>query len=154
MSEYLFAYGTLQPDQVPEEVASAVAKLEPVGKGSVRGVLYDLGEYPGAVLKTASRKRITGTVFRLSSDPKVLRELDAYEGFDPKAPERSLFVRALHRVTLSQGGTLRCWVYEYNKEPGAAKVLSAGRFRTSRGRNQASARVAVQRKAQKAKAAR
>ena len=150
MGDYLFAYGTLQPDHTPGEIAHAVGKLEPVGKGSVRGVLYDLGEYPGAVLRPSSRKKIFGTVFRLSGDPNVLRELDEYEGFDPKAPEASLFVRSLHPVTLTRGETLRCWVYEYNKEPGAGRVVATGRFGSTRRKTGAGARVAVRRRAQKA----
>ncbi|MGC2300095.1 MAG: hypothetical protein WA476_14910 [Acidobacteriaceae bacterium] len=48
---YLFAYGTLQRNHAPDEMASAVAGLRPLGKGSDRGGLYDLGEYPKMVLR-------------------------------------------------------------------------------------------------------
>lgn len=129
MSKYLFTYGTLQPDQVPDEIASAVAELRPVGKGSIGGVLYDLGEYPGAVIDRSSRKRILGTVFRLSSDEKVLRELDEYEGFNPSAPAESLFVRKLFPVRLATGRILPCWIYVYNRKTERARVLTSGRFR-------------------------
>jgi len=128
MSEYLFAYGTLQPDLVADEVASAVARFRRLGQGSIRGVLYDLGEYPGAVVDPSSRKRIFGTVFRLSGDEKLLRELDEYEGFNPSAPEESLFVRKLCPVRLATGRILPCWVYVYNRTTERAQILKSGQY--------------------------
>ena len=136
MSEYLFSYGTLLPEHAPSEVAETVAQLRRVGKGSVRGVLYDLGEFPGAVLDESSRKKIVGTVFLLPDGAKILRKLDEYEGFKPRAPRRSLFIRKRYPVTLSNGRTLHCWVYLYNKRPGASPILTSGRYRKKRARSQ------------------
>jgi gamma-glutamylcyclotransferase (GGCT)/AIG2-like uncharacterized protein YtfP len=65
MSEFLFAYGTLQPGYAPAEIAPAVEKLLPVGEAFVHGVLYDLGGHPGAVLNSSSQERIFGTVYEL-----------------------------------------------------------------------------------------
>lgn len=47
MSEYLFAYGTLQPGLAPAEIADVVAGFEIAGVGFVHGTLYDLGSFPG-----------------------------------------------------------------------------------------------------------
>lgn len=132
MSDCLFAYGTLQPDDAPDELASTLAELRPVGEGFVQGVLYDLGDYPGAVLDPSSKRRIFGTVFQLPGDPNVLRKLDDYEAFDPRAPDKSLFIRRMQPVTLATGHTLQCWVYEYNREPEAAPILTSGRYRKKR----------------------
>jgi gamma-glutamylcyclotransferase (GGCT)/AIG2-like uncharacterized protein YtfP len=132
MSDFLFTYGTLQPGDAPDEIASTLARLRPVGKGFVHGVLYDLGDYPGAVLDPSSKRRISGTVFRLSGDPNVLRKLDEYEEFDSTAPNRSLFIRTMQPVTLGTGRTLQCWVYTYNREPGTARILASGRYRKKR----------------------
>jgi len=128
MSDYLFAYGTLKPGHAPGEIGEAVGKLKPVGKGSIRGVLYDLGEYPGAVVDPSPTKRVFGTVFRLSDDEKVLRELDEYEGFDPNAPDKSLFVRSIHPVRLATGRTLQCWVYFWNQKKEGVRALPGGRY--------------------------
>ncbi|HEY4050347.1 MAG TPA: gamma-glutamylcyclotransferase family protein [Acidobacteriaceae bacterium] len=132
MSDCLFTYGTLQPDHAPEDIASTLAKLRPVDKGFVHGVLYDLGDYPGAVLDPSSKEKIFGIVFRLPEDANVLRKLDEYEEFDPSAPDKSLFIRTLHPVTLAAGRTLQCWVYTYNREPGTARILASGRHRKKR----------------------
>lgn len=129
MSQYLFAYGTLQPGRAPKEIARVVAKLSPVGKGHVHGVLYDLGEYPGAILNLSSNRRITGTVLRLPDAPGILQQLDKYEGFDPGAPATSLFLRKLHPVALAADRILQCWIYVYNRKPGTARILTSGSYR-------------------------
>lgn len=129
MSNYVFTYGTLLPKHAPAEIADAVSKLRPVGKGVVHGLLYDFGEYPGAVLDASSERKIFGTVFRLPDDPKVLRQLDSYEGFNARARSKSVFVRRLYPVTLVNGRKMSCWVYVYNREPGTAPILARGRYK-------------------------
>jgi gamma-glutamylcyclotransferase (GGCT)/AIG2-like uncharacterized protein YtfP len=129
MSDYLFSYGTLLPEHAPPAIAATVAKLCPLGEGTVSGVLYDLGDYPGAVLDSSTDKRIYGTVFRLPNDANVLPELDQYEGFYPFAPNASLFLRKPHPVRLSGGRILNCWIYEYNGKCVAAQIVASGRYR-------------------------
>ncbi|HTD54089.1 MAG TPA: gamma-glutamylcyclotransferase family protein [Silvibacterium sp.] len=128
MTEYLFVYGTLQPGQSPEDIASVVDELRPVGTGFIHGVLYDLGQYPAAVLDSSSKQKIHGTVFKLSSDPGLLKRLDEYEEFDPGSSEKSLFIRVPSKVTLTDGRSLNCWVYVYNRRLDSARVLEGGRF--------------------------
>jgi gamma-glutamylcyclotransferase (GGCT)/AIG2-like uncharacterized protein YtfP len=129
MSEYLFAYGTLQPGLAPKSMAQATAKLRAVGPGFVRGVLYDLGRYPGAIAGAGAAGRISGTVMELPDDADVLRALDDYEGFDPQSPETSEFVRERQEVELASGGTLECWFYRYNGELRAAVAIANGVWR-------------------------
>ncbi len=127
-SDYLFAYGTLHPEHAPEEIADLVCRFEPVGRGTVRGTLYDLGSYPGAVLDEGSTRRISGTVFRLPAGREILSRLDAYEEFDPGAPERSLFIRRRYPVRMDDGQTLSCWVYEYNGPTEHAAIIEGGAY--------------------------
>lgn len=131
MSDYLFTYGTLHPGHAPSEIASTVEMLRPVGTGYVYGMLYDLGDYPGAVLDPTSNMKISGTVFRLSEDENVLRQLDEYEGFDQDSPEQSLFLRTLRPVTLDSGEALPCWIYVYNRKTETARVLASGAYQVS-----------------------
>ncbi|HEX4758836.1 MAG TPA: gamma-glutamylcyclotransferase family protein [Terracidiphilus sp.] len=132
MSSYLFAYGTLQPAYARPAIAHAIAKLRPIGQGSANGVLYDLGGYPGAVLDSSTDQTITGLVLQLPEDDNVLREIDAYEEFDPDARDSSQFIRVLTSVALVMGGTLQCWIYVYNRNPGSARILSDGVYRSRR----------------------
>jgi gamma-glutamylcyclotransferase (GGCT)/AIG2-like uncharacterized protein YtfP len=129
MSQYLFTYGTLQPGLQPPEIAPLVGKLRPIGAGFLLGTLYDLGEYPGAVIDPASPRRIYGTIIELPVDPGILLKLDAYEGFDANHPERSLFIRSRAPATLVETGqVLLCWTYALNGSPDPARVVASGRY--------------------------
>jgi gamma-glutamylcyclotransferase (GGCT)/AIG2-like uncharacterized protein YtfP len=119
MSDYLFVYGTLQPGFAPGEIAEAAAKLQAVGRGFVYGEFFELDGYPGAVPDPNAKNRIAGTVLQLPENEGILRQLDAYEGYDAERPETSEFVRVRQTVELSGGGTLECWMYRYNREPRA-----------------------------------
>jgi len=128
MREYLFAYGTLQAAHAPQQIVSLLEKLRFVGAASARGVLYDLGDYPGAVLDPSSGHKVFGMVYEVLDIANTLPELDRYEEFDPQAPSESLFVRVLQPVELESGQMLPCWIYSFNRDPGAAPVFSHGRY--------------------------
>lgn len=117
---HLFAYGTLQPGLAPAEIASAVEALRPVGEGFFFGKLYDLGSYPGAVIDPASERIVYGTVYKLPDDAAVMAHLDAYEGPD--------YVRIEQLVTLTKGGVVSCWVYDYLGRPSEDRRIESGRW--------------------------
>ncbi len=129
MSESVFIYGTLLPGVAPRQIADAAAQLRFVGQASVRGYLYDLGRYPGAVLDGSTEHRVHGAVFTLPQDPAVLRALDAYEEFDAAAPELSQFVRVRAIAKLADGAEVDCWIYVYNRDLRAARRIENGVWR-------------------------
>jgi gamma-glutamylcyclotransferase (GGCT)/AIG2-like uncharacterized protein YtfP len=93
---HLFAYGSLaSADARP--AADLLAGCEQVGRASVRGTLYDLGEYPALLLSGATE--VAGVIWRCPADRLPL--LDAYE-----AVEDGLFRRVGVRA-----GDYACWVY-------------------------------------------
>lgn len=109
------------------------AQFRPYANGWVYGKLYDLGDYPGAVLgHQNSDHKIFGTVFQIPDKPEFLQRLDEYEGFNPKEPDASLFVRRRHSVVLPKGKRLRCWLYEYNGQPSLARVVPSGKYQPAR----------------------
>jgi gamma-glutamylcyclotransferase (GGCT)/AIG2-like uncharacterized protein YtfP len=128
MSDYLFLYGTLLPNQAPSEVSALIRKLRKVGEGHVPGRLYDLGDYPGAILDARSETNVTGEVFALPDGQSILPDLDSYEDFDPADRRTSLFVRERHPIMLSDGRRLECWVYVYNRNPGEAPLVVGGDY--------------------------
>jgi gamma-glutamylcyclotransferase (GGCT)/AIG2-like uncharacterized protein YtfP len=132
MTEYLFSYGTLLPEHAPQDVAWVIEKLRRMGEGYICGKLYDLGDYPGAVLDPTASQRVFGIVFRLPNDFDSLRALDRYEEFYPESPDKSLFVRKHCPVTLREGGVMDCWMYEYNRPPGNARIVKGGRYRNDK----------------------
>lgn len=132
MSQYLFAYGTLQPGLAPTKIARMAAKLRPVGEGFVRGLLYDLGGYPGAVPDANAEGRIRGTILQLPEDPGILVQLDDYEGFDPQAPEQSEFVRERLLVERPAGRGIECWIYRYNWKTDTLRAIADGEWSSAR----------------------
>jgi gamma-glutamylcyclotransferase (GGCT)/AIG2-like uncharacterized protein YtfP len=125
--DYLFSYGTLLPEHAPAEIASIVRKLLPVGEGIVCGRLYDLGEYPGAVLDAETPQTIFGRVFKVPTRD-LLKALDNYEGYNPADCPGSLFVRQRCAVVMRDGAKLPCWVYVYNRETGPAPLIPHGDY--------------------------
>lgn len=116
MDNRLFVYGTLLPGRAPAEIADVVDALKPVGKGTIRGKLYNFGDYPGVVLDDKASDEVHGEVFDLPGDPNALARLDDYEEFHPRDPEGSLFKRLRTTVTLLNGARENCWVYVYNRD--------------------------------------
>ncbi|MGA7217500.1 MAG: gamma-glutamylcyclotransferase family protein [Candidatus Sulfotelmatobacter sp.] len=122
--QYLFVYGTLLPGRAPAEIAPIVQRLRAVGDGFIRGHMYNLGAYPGAVLDEGGEK-IRGKIFRLPPEPEILERLDKYEEFDEAQPEGSLFLRKKWPVTRTDGKrTLTCWIYVYNPHAGTAPAIT------------------------------
>ena len=126
--DFVFFYGTLLPQNVPAAMRGVVDRLHWLGEGSVRGMLFDFGNYPGAVLDDSCEQRVYGAVFELPKGPRILDELDRYEGYDAASPSSCLFVRRRQPVALSAGGVIDCWVYEYNGNPANARMIESGRY--------------------------
>jgi len=128
MLEYLFVCGTLRSGLAPAEVAGLMGRMLRIGAASTSGRLYDLGDYPGAILDPNCDTKIIGEVFQLPDDDATLAALDAYEDFDPQDPEPSLFARRKCEVTLAGGSNLECWIYVYNRQVAAAPLITSGDY--------------------------
>jgi gamma-glutamylcyclotransferase (GGCT)/AIG2-like uncharacterized protein YtfP len=128
MKDYLFAYGTLAGNHVPQEIATAVKRLKYIGDGFIFGRLYDLGEYPGAVLEAERHDKVFGKIFEVPRDPSLLKRLDGYEGFDPYRPGQSLFIRRRTTISRLDQPPLTGWVYEYNGSVNSQPVVKDGRY--------------------------
>ena len=128
MQDYLVIYGTLLPEHAPDEIASAVQQLHCVGRAHVLGYLYDLGEYPGAILDDFSHQKVYGQLLSLANDKLILHALDAYEGFKPGDVKGSLFVRRRTAAALDDGRAIQSWIYVYNQDPGTAPLVTGGDY--------------------------
>jgi gamma-glutamylcyclotransferase (GGCT)/AIG2-like uncharacterized protein YtfP len=102
-------YGSLMRESGTQEFLIVREELSFQGACEIPGELYDLGEFPGLIESCSSKVR--GELYRFEED-RVLPVLDAYEGFDPRDPAGSLFVR--RKVKLAQPD-LDSWVYFYNR---------------------------------------
>ncbi|MCO5947720.1 gamma-glutamylcyclotransferase family protein [Mucilaginibacter flavidus] len=111
-SAYLFVYGTLL-DKQNEFGAYLNANCTFYADGKFKGRLYDMGEYPGAVIDNKGRSYVHGKIYQLINTKQVFKQLDHYEAFGPKEAQPNLFVRELVSVEAADT-TVECWVYLYN----------------------------------------
>jgi gamma-glutamylcyclotransferase (GGCT)/AIG2-like uncharacterized protein YtfP len=93
----LFAYGSLKTADASVAARELLWGCERVGSGTVRGTLYDLGDYPALLL--GGTDEVEGAVWRCPVE--VLSALDRYEG-----TAAGLFRRVATRVA-GRG----CWLY-------------------------------------------
>ncbi|HLG34575.1 MAG TPA: gamma-glutamylcyclotransferase family protein [Bacteroidia bacterium] len=109
-----------------------------ISDGKVKGRLYLLGNYPGAVIEESEKSihDIKGKLFRLNNTG-VLKELDKYEQYFKSSPSKSLFIRRAVLVTDEEGIRHRAWIYIYNRPVDNRKSIRGGdynRYRLSRRR--------------------
>jgi gamma-glutamylcyclotransferase (GGCT)/AIG2-like uncharacterized protein YtfP len=131
--QQLFTYGTLMrgecrsrhlfPDKA-RLARSAVAK----------GMLLDLGSYPGMVVAEDDASQVLGELCELVSPAETLGCLDRVEGFVGYGKDGSLFRRAIVSVTTAGGLVHPAWVYLYN-QPGSNRVVPGGNWKERGARN-------------------
>lgn len=124
MNNLLFIYGTLLDSD--NEYAVFLRKNSHVyAPGKVKGKLYDIGEYPGAILAANTDNYIHGTVLQLNDPEKVLPVIDDYEGFGDDQAKPNLFIRVLTEAQI-ETGPVSCWVYVYNLSVGGLRLIENG----------------------------
>lgn len=101
-------------------------KLHYIGRGAIRGALFDVGLYPAAV--PAPEGHVWGEVYEMSDAPTVLAALDEIEGYRHDDPERSLYRREQTDVLLPDATMAHAWVYFYNAPMGRAPRISTGDY--------------------------
>jgi pyruvate carboxylase len=122
--EKIFVYGTLRKGFPLHKYLSDKARF--IGKGTIRGRLYDLGNYPGVLPSEAGE--VQGELYELEDGSKHLNKLDEIEGLDLMNPENSLFVRALTEVRLSDNKTIQAWAYFLPSKPPGARLIVDGDY--------------------------
>jgi len=128
MAEYLFLYGTLIAEKSNNEVTHLAKRLRRVGKAHVPGRLYDLGDYPGAVLDHSSNTLVKGELVSLPRDRELLEAFDRYEEFDSSNPSKSVLIRKKTRITLANGRMVDAWIYVYNRPISNAPLIRGGDY--------------------------
>ena len=117
----LFVYGTLKKGFSRHHY---LASARFVGVATMRGVLYDLREYPGAMLSDEGEVR--GELYELNN--AAFGKLDIVEGIDQNNPDQGQFVRRLTEVQLTDKSVMRAWVYLLSTKPANARVIDDGNF--------------------------
>ncbi|MCW3836883.1 gamma-glutamylcyclotransferase [Sphingomonas canadensis] len=112
--ERFFFYGLLRRGQRGHAQFRLGERMRFVGDDAVNGTVRDLGLYPGLTL--GGEGQVAGEVHE-TADPKVIADLDAYEGYDPAKPLESEYIRK--KVTTVIGDSV--WIYEHNAAANAGR---------------------------------
>jgi gamma-glutamylcyclotransferase (GGCT)/AIG2-like uncharacterized protein YtfP len=118
-ARHVFVYGTLRKGG-----RNDIARFSPppafVATAHISGTLYDLGAYPGAVLRGGGR--IVGEIYRIT--PEVEALLDVLEAVSPD--DTGEYIKREVSIMVGQA-SLACLVYEIHPERIAGKpVLASG----------------------------
>jgi gamma-glutamylcyclotransferase (GGCT)/AIG2-like uncharacterized protein YtfP len=127
MANYLFVYGTLlQPGNTFAAYLKAHCTF--YAEGSFKGLLYNIGEYPGALLLPYGDDRVYGNIYLLNDADEVLKVLDDYEGFGDAHPQPNEFIRK-QVIVDANDASLTCWIYLYNWDVKGLKQMESGRYK-------------------------
>ena len=114
-NRFLFVYGSLRSGFNSDAYQYISRYFALVDNAKVKGVLYDLGDYPAA-LPTEKDFFITGELYYLKNEEEynwAMEQLDDYEGLHVEAGERPLYRRDTVTV-FTKDKEIKAWVYWYN----------------------------------------
>lgn len=122
----LFVYGSLLSGFHHPAYRYISDHFQFLGAGRVRGLLFDMGDYPAA-LPCAEDRFIIGELYALKNPDEfswVMAQLDDYEGVDGEEGAPPLYRR--DRVTvLLDHGSVQSWIYWYcGDTTGKPEILS------------------------------
>lgn len=124
---HLFVYGSLRSgfNHPAYQYISNFFSL--AGPASVKGKLYDMGEFPAAI-PDMGEHYIVGELYTLVNTDEfgwAFGQLDDYEGIVTEMGEIPLYRRATTTV-FCNGYTVSAWVYWYNADVTGAPVIESG----------------------------
>ena len=126
-SYQLFVYGSLRQGFHHPAYQYIRQYFEFLGPARVKGLLYDMGDYPAA-LPTAEDRFIIGELYVLKNEDEfgwAMAQLDDYEGVNPEAGQLALYRRDLAEVYAGSVVT-GAWIYWYNSGVEGRPIIASG----------------------------
>lgn len=122
--DLLFVYGTLRPGFNHPMARYLSERGQLLGRGMIRGRLYNLGRYPGLV-ETEGEDWVVGELIALPEDGgQTLAELDRYENIE--SPRPAFFERCRAEIQREGGTTIRAWVYWFRGQASEKHLIPEG----------------------------
>ena len=122
----LFVYGTLL--QLDNPLGSYLKNNSTwLSAAKFRGLLYDIGEYPGAIFDRSANTKVSGHLFSIANNEQVWNILDEYEGYGIDYPVPNEFIRQLIEVE-TQSHLIQCWTYLYNLPVNSFTRIESGNY--------------------------
>ena len=112
---HLFVYGSLRSGFRSPAYEYISRFFNFIGEAKVRGKLFDMGSYPGAV-PASDNTFIIGEIYVIKDDSDfswAIGQLDDYEGVNVESDEMQLYRRELTDVFINNEVT-PAWIYWYS----------------------------------------
>lgn len=115
---HVLVYGSLRAGQYAEH---KMDDCEYIGLVDVPGVMYSLGAFPG--VKLGGDDTFVAELYYVPDNyvPDIIAALDNYEGYYPKYPDASLYIRKTVKIN-----DVYAYIYEVNREPSATSRIHGG----------------------------
>ena len=123
----VFVYGSLKRGQPLYSLEGLEdLRLEVLPARMQGGLLYNLGPFPGMILKS-NGGAVRGEVHRFRQIEKVLDILDEVEEYYGEGDPNNLYRRLEQDAEFLNGeGSITCWVYEYVGPLEGASLIENG----------------------------
>jgi gamma-glutamylcyclotransferase (GGCT)/AIG2-like uncharacterized protein YtfP len=123
----LFVYGSLRRGFQHPAFRYIHDHFDLAGEAKVKGILYDLGDYPAAI-PTNDERYITGELYSIRNVEEfgwAMAQLDDYEGTDPEEGQSAMYRRELATIYFNNKPTM-AWIYWYNDDVSGKPVIQSG----------------------------
>ena len=128
MNPHLFVYGSLMSAARHPMGERLRAESRLLGAATIRGRLYRVSWYPGAIESADAEQRVHGEVYALGDPGRTLAWLDTYEGIVPGNPDAGEYERLERPARLATAEELTAWVYLYRKDVAGFALVPDGRW--------------------------
>lgn len=130
MSEYLFVYGSLRRQMIPQNLQVVMTTYcQFVGEAWVAGQLYEIAGYPGAIPSTHNDLRVQGELYQIILPSlNLFTILDRYEECSAEFLMPHEYSRCQTTVHCASGEVLTAWIYWYNRQTTSLKMIHSGDY--------------------------
>ncbi len=126
MIDLLFVYGTLlQPGNPFANYLNLNSTY--LSRGKVKGILYDIGEYPGLIISNNAQNYVYGHIYKLHNTKQNLCVIDDYEGVGPEHEQPNLYRREIATIE-TQNRVIDTWIYRYNLPVDGLPLIASGNY--------------------------
>ncbi len=124
----IFVYGSLRSGFNSSAYEYISRYFQLVAPAKVRGLLFDMGEYPAA-LPTTEDHFIIGELYAIKEEEEfawALEQLDEYEGINESAEESTVSYRRALVEVITEAGNTTAWIYWFNSPVQNKPIIASG----------------------------
>ncbi|MDP2178708.1 gamma-glutamylcyclotransferase [Methylicorpusculum sp.] len=128
---YLFVYGSLRKGMPNAMAAWLEDQADWLETTFIKGHLFDIGDYPGAIIVPECADKVWGDLYRMQDElscAKILGTLDEFEECTDHFSVPHEYLRIKTPVFRPNGQSLDAWFYCYNRPIEVFKRITQGDY--------------------------